>query len=213
MKSLYVAILVLAMVTTVVQAGDLVIGADVSRSNPLVSHAPFAKAVAERLSKKVRTLEYGEWVHLKTFGDGGIQHIEDKSLQITRRMSPQQAASRVADAIRGFPSSGQGEGSTNLLGFLENNRFDCDTEGAAVWLLTDAIEQSAEVNGNDLLLGKPLPAPFAKPLDGCDVVIIGLGRIGDGGTLPRSQLHALQTTWTDWLNKAGARSVEILVNP
>ncbi|CAA0099535.1 Uncharacterised protein [Halioglobus japonicus] len=196
-----------------VHAGDLVIGADVSASVALVSSQDYADAVAQQVYRKVITMEYGDRVVLKTLGDGGIQHVKGQSLQITRQMPPQRAASQVAAAIRDFPNRGQSESSTNVLGFLENNRFDCTSEGAAVWLLTDAIEQSAEVSGNALLQGKPLPAPFAQTLEGCEVVMIGVGRLAGGGTLPRSQLQALKTAWTDWLTLAGATTITLQVNP
>ena len=213
MKIFAVLILALTLIAATVQAGNLTLGADVSASNPLVASTTYADAVAERISGKINGLEYGDRISLKTFGNGGIEHIKDKSLRISRQMPPQKAATLVVGVIKAFPRQHKGENSTNILAFLENGHFACDKDGSALWLLTDGIEHSIDFNGNDLLKGKKLPDPYEKALEGCEVVMIGVGRLPSGGRLPRNQIHILKTAWTQWLKKAGAASVQILVDP
>ena len=193
-------------------AGDLTIGADVSASNPMVASAEFAQVLASRLYKEVLKMEYGERIELRTFGSTDIAHVKGKSMVISRRTPPETAAERVRNKIQSFAGK-PADGSTNLLSFIENGRFHCDKPNSQLWLLTDGIEHSVDFDGNDLLAGKKLPKPFGKPLEGCEVVMIGVGRVSDGGRLPLTQIRTLKMAWSEWLSLAGASSVRIEIDP
>ena len=158
-------------------------------------------------------MQLGDRVYFKTFGDGNTNHLQGEPLTISHRMRPEKAAGLVKNRISRLPATTHGEGSTNIIAFLENSYFDCSKEGSALWLLTDGIEFSIDFDGKELLKGKKLPAPYKQTLQGCDVVMIGVGRLSNGARLPREQIHHLNSAWIEWLNAAGAKSVEMLVDP
>lgn len=190
------------------------LGPDASISNPLVANQDYADAVAEALRAHIRqNMTYGDRITLQSFGDGTPRHLKAKRLIITRREQPEKAAAKVAGELKSYPKKGIKDTSTNIMGFVENNRFECSAPGSMVMILSDGIESSQDFDDKDLLAGKKLPPPYGQTLKGCAVVMIGIGRRSDGSRLPRNQIHHLKTIWTDWLKRAGASSVELRVNP
>jgi hypothetical protein len=196
-----------------VLAGNLYITPDISGTAPAISSQEFASASAEILKEHIQDMNFGDKITYKTLGNDKIHHSKSDSLIISKRNRPENAAEKVAARIESLPQSKKGEGSTNILSYFENNRFDCSRDNSAVWLLTDGIENSQDFSATDLLKDKKLPEPFEQTLEGCAVVMIGVGRLADGNKLPRKQIQILKKTWTEWLTKAGAVSVDIRVNP
>lgn len=210
LKSLAVAMSLLASGTCL--GGDLVIGADASVSNPLMGSAVFAKEAGKAIRKKILTLEFGDTITFTSFGDGRTDHIQEKSLQLSRRMPARQAAELVEGEIRNFSKNREGDGETHMLSFFEDRNFGCDKPGTEIYVIGDAIENSDALNSQQLVQGKALPKPFTQNLKGCAVTIIGAGLQGDR-PLSREMRQNIYKVWTDWLTLAGATRVTIQVNP
>lgn len=191
---------------------DIIIAADTSLGNPIMSSAVFAEEAAKRARAKISTLGFGERVTITTFGDGRIAHIKEKSLQVSRRLPAPKAAELVVGQIRSFATSHKPDGSTHILAFFEEREFNCEANNTEIWVLSDAVENSATYSGDKILKGKSLPKPFEKNLEGCKVVMIGAGLVGDR-SLPRQQIQNIKAVWKKWLAQAGANDVTISVNP
>lgn len=191
---------------------DLVIAADTSQGNPMMSSLEFAEQAAQSVHDHILTMEKGDTITFTTFGDGGIKHGKEISLQISRRLPETEAAKLAKAKVKTFAKSRDPEGSTHLLSFFEIRNFDCKNTGADLFVLSDAIENSETYSGDKILEGKALPKPFKQNLKGCRVTIIGAGLNGDR-ELPRDQRFNIETVWTDWLKLAGVSDITILTNP
>lgn len=188
----------------------VVIGLDLSRSNPLVKSKEYAASAAGVVAQQIGDLPLGSLVMLRTFGsyDG-----QSNSLRIDRSISnegderPAAVGALVREIIASVPSlvrSGRLEtqNSTNVVAFLENmsDFVDCKEMDAVVILVSDGIESSeyAELDR----AGEHLPKP-SKIYRGCkELQIIGLGQ----GQKSPSVTERLREEWEKWAKAAGFRS-------
>ena len=200
MKSTLV-ISLLCLLTNTVSAKTLSIGIDLSGSNPLLSHEIFAYAAADYLSSEVLKLETGDTVNIKTFGAReNAVNVVMSSFTISRRVSANQIAESLTQFIRSIPEqNGISQASTNLIAYLEfTSGFQCES-GGQVLVITDGLESSSLIGGNDLLSGKKgLPEPQID-LSGCDITFFGLG----AGWEPQS-IRIVRGAWQKWADQAGA---------
>ena len=209
---LYAVIFALAA-TLPAQAKTLSIVIDQSVSNPLVLDKAYAKMVARYAQAQISTLQLGDWLHIRHFGDRSAAHFLSEKIRITRGMRADKAAAMVAGFIASLPSKQlQGQRQTNIIAVLEFGQFDCDKK-SRVLLLTDGIESSALMNERDLLSGnKPLPPPDEKFLSGCEVTMMGVGQSIDGSLTPQAVKH-LRAAWTAWMKQAGASPFTVIIDP
>lgn len=184
----------------------IVVGLDLSRSNPLVADPDFAAKVAARISAIVAKLGFRSEVHVRTFGnyDASSNDFYFDAVLSTRER-PQQVAAEIQKLIAGTPllvKSGKwrAQNNTNLLAFLDNvsQSVGCTGMPTTIVLASDGIEDSeyarlARANSH-------LPAPDGKPFAGCaELQILGLGQ----GTRSPVETVRLRREWTGWAKAAG----------
>lgn len=187
----------------------LVIGIDLSQSNPIVDDAQFAKKLADRVSETITGMGFASEVHVRTFGSyetSANNFHYDAVLSIHQR--PEDVAAEVAKLITSTPALVEkgvwrAQAKTNILAFLDNasQSFGCAGMPTTIVLLSDGIEDSeyahlAHANAE-------LPAPADRPFKGCsELQILGLGQ----GQESPEKTRQLRATWTRWAHDAGFAS-------
>ena len=184
----------------------IVIGLDLSRSNPLIADPAFASRVAARVAGIVRKLGFASEVHVRTFGNYDAtsnNFAYDAVLSVRRR--PANVAADIERLIAGTPllvKSGRfhAQENTNILAFLDNvsQSIGCAGMPTTIVLASDGIEDSdyARLTRAD----SHLPPPEGRPFKGCaEMEILGLG---EGTRSPRITTH-LRAEWSDWARSAG----------
>jgi hypothetical protein len=184
----------------------LVIGIDISKSNPLVDNAPFAAKVAARVSNIVRGLGMASEVHVRTFGsyDASSNNFYYDAL-ISARNRPEAVAAEIRKLIAGTPllvKSGKwrSQENTNILAFLDNisQSIGCGGMPTTVVLASDGIEDSEYVRLQRS--SAHLPPPEGHPFRGCaEMQILGIGQ----GTDSPVVTTRLRGEWARWAAAAG----------
>ncbi|HEX4303534.1 MAG TPA: hypothetical protein VHZ78_12135 [Rhizomicrobium sp.] len=184
----------------------IVIGIDISKSNPLVDNPAFAEKVAARVSNIVRGLGMASEVHVRTFGsyDASSNNFYYDAL-ISARNRPEAVAAEIHKLIAGTPllvSSGKwrSQENTNILAFLDNvsQSIGCGGMSTTVVLASDGIEDSEYVRLQHP--GAHLPTPDGKPFRGCaEMEILGIGQ----GTDSPVVTTRLRGEWSRWATAAG----------
>ncbi|MEJ0043765.1 MAG: hypothetical protein WDM81_16775 [Rhizomicrobium sp.] len=191
---------------TVLRPTRLVIGLDISKSNPLVDDSAFAAKVAARVASAVRGLRMASEVHVRTFGSydaASNDFYYDAVISVRNR--PEHVAAEVQKLIAGTPylvKSGKwrSQSNTNILAFLDNvsQSIGCGGMPTTVVLASDGIEDSEYVRLQGA--GAHLPAPAGRPFRGCaEMQILGLGQ----GTHSPMVTTRLRGEWTRWAAAAG----------
>lgn len=192
-------------------AKTLTIGIDISGSNPVVSSPEFAKVAAQHVKRKVSALQLGDVVEIRPIGDRSMANFKVERIQINRRNRADKVSDMVARYVGSLPTRNFAGGSaSNILSFLEFGQFKC-ADKSAIFLLTDGIENSQYISGQDFILGKPFPAPETNYLAGCEVTMLGIGQ-NVGGEIPPLILRNMLTTWKTYMQTAGATFTPV-VNP
>jgi len=186
----------------------IVIGLDLSKSNPLIADPEFAAKVAARVADVVRGLGFASEVHVRTFGsyDASANNFHYDAL-LTVRERPETVAADVQRLISGTPSlvqrgRWQAQNRTNILAFLDNmsQSIGCARMPTTVILLSDGIEDSEYAR-----LDYPrshLPEPDGRPFAGCtELQILGIGQ----GTRSPGKTVRLREEWARWAQEAGFR--------
>lgn len=192
-------------------AQRIVIGIDLSKSNPLIDDADFAAKVAARVADAVRGLGFASEVHVRTFGsyDASSNNFHyDVMISVHNR--PEAVAAEVQKLLAGTPllverGRWRGQGRTNILAFLDNvsQSIGCSGLPTTVILASDGIEDSEYAHLEDL--DARLPRPDGRPFAGCaELQILGLGV---GTNSPRHTVH-LRQEWSGWARAAGFRRFE-----
>lgn len=185
----------------------LVIGLDLSKSNPLVQSESYAQSAADLVETEIQDLPLASIVMLRTFG---AYSAASNNLKIDRRLSvdgderPEAVASLMSDIIAGVPKlvrdgTLEAQDTTNIVSFLESmSQFvDCSETDTRVVLISDGIEDSEYAHLADP--GETLPAP-GRIYAGCsELEIVGLGQ---GQKDPR-MTQRLRSTWRAWAKSAG----------
>ena len=185
----------------------LVIGLDLSKSNPLVTSDTFAAQVAARLAEDIRDLPVRSKVTVRSFGvyDTGSNALRIDQV-ISARARPDDVAEGIQALVANLPrlvAEGklQAQMKTNIVPFLEtmSGSVDCSTPTKIV-LLTDGAEDSEL--GKLTRTGGRLPAPRAGVFGGCDeLLMLGIGRGFDSP----ATTSRFRTAWTGWAEGAGFR--------
>ncbi|MBI1328929.1 MAG: hypothetical protein GC166_03385 [Alphaproteobacteria bacterium] len=184
----------------------IIIGLDLSKSNPLVEDKAFAAKVAARISDRVRKLGFRSEVHIRTLGNfdassNGFYY--DTVLSIKSR--PAEVAADVQKLIAGTPmlvakGKWKAQATTNIIAFLDNvsNSIGCGGMKTTIILASDGIEDSEYAH---LASSRAhLPDPDGKPFKGCaELQILGVGQ----GTRSPIEAVRLRKEWTGWARNAG----------
>lgn len=184
----------------------IVIGLDISRSNPLVTDPAFAAKVGTRIADQIAKLGFASEVHVRTLGNydaSSNAFYYDAILSVRNR--PENVAAEVERLVSGTPllvkrGKWKAQGHTNILAFLDNAResIGCDGMPTIIILASDGIEDSeyahlARRNSH-------LPTPDGKEFAGCTALeILGLGQ----GTRSPIETVRLRKEWTGWAKAAG----------
>jgi len=184
----------------------IIIGLDISKSNPLVDDPAFAAKVGARIANIVRGLGFASEVHVRTFGsyDASSNNFYYDAL-ISTRNRPEHAGDEIQRLISGTPQlvkSGKWKSQTrtNILAFLDNisQSIGCRGLPTTVILASDGVEDSEYVRLQNR--GAILPAPTGKPFRGCaEMQILGIGQ-GMNSPMTTTRLRA---EWMRWAVSAG----------
>jgi hypothetical protein len=183
----------------------VIIGLDLSKSNPLIDDPAFAARVGQRIAAIVRNLGFASEVHIRTFGSYDPSSNNwgyDTVLSVRAR--PDQVAAEIQKLIAGTPrlvASGRwrSQQKTNILAFLDNSvrAFGCGGMPTTIILASDGIEDSEYAR---LAHGDNLPTPDRRLYRGCTkLAIYG---IGQGTGSPVLTAH-LRSQWDIWARTAG----------
>lgn len=184
----------------------LVIGLDMSASNPLVKDDTYAGRVADRVKPTIASLPLRSVVLVRTFG---VYDASSNVLRIDEVMSARAKPDEFAEGIHKLISSipelvRKGklnqQMKTNIVPFLMTmvRAVDCDENPTTFVLLTDGVEDS-EV-GRLTRTGGSLPKPSKQLFGNCEeLFIFGLGQ----GLNSPTATEKLRNTWAKWAEAAG----------
>lgn len=188
----------------------LVIGLDLSRSNPLIADPGFAARVADRIATDVSHLGFASEVHIRTFGNyDPDSNTFAYDVVLSVRARPEAVAQEVRKLIANTPylvrtGKWRAQKNTNIIAFLDNvaHGIGCQGMPTTVILASDGIEDSGYAR---LDRGDSLPAPEGHPFEGCHAFdIYGLGQ-GTGSPKTTTRLRA---EWSRWSRAAGFAEFE-----
>ena len=184
----------------------LIIGLDLSLSNPLIADPAFAAKVAQRIANEVGRLGFGSEVHVRTFGNyDATSNTFAYDTVLSVRDRPQNVAADVARLIAATPAlvregKWRAQQNTNILAFLDNlsRSPGCGGMPTTILLATDGIE---DLSYADLdRASSHLPLPDGHPFRGCaGLQILGLGQ----GTRSPRETTRLRSEWQGWAAAAG----------
>jgi hypothetical protein len=184
----------------------IIIGIDLSKSNPLIDNPAFATKVAQRIASQIRNLGFASEVHVRTFGnfDASSNTFAFDSM-ISTHARPENVAAEIEKLISGTPllvehGKWMAQNNTNIVAFLDNVvlSIGCSGMPTTVILASDGIEDSeyARLTEED----SRLPPPEGRPFRGCsELQILGVGQ----GTRSPVETVRLRTQWTRWAQAAG----------
>ena len=187
-------------------AQRIVIGLDLSRSNPLIGNPQYAAKVAVRIAGVVARLGFASEVHVRTFGSfDATSNPFYFDTMISARSRPDAVASEIERLVAGTPElvaigKWKAQGRTNILAFLDNvSRSEgCSGLPTTIILATDGIEDSQFARLDDPQ--DHLPPSDGKPFAGCAALqILGMGE----GTRSPIKTARLRAEWTRWAHDAG----------
>lgn len=186
----------------------VLVGLDLSQSNPLVRDDDFARRVAERIRPIIAALPPRSRVLLRSFGSYNGEANNSITLDVViapKTARAEDIAGIVAQVITTIPKrirerKLQAQPYTNIVPFLQNMSrvLNCTKEEAYVILATDGVEDSQLTNlkNRNATLPQLSNAPFA----GCqEMQILGIGR---GMNSPRDT-ERLIVLWREWATRAG----------
>ena len=199
-------------------APRLVIGLDLSVSNPLVEDANFALKLAERVADEIEDLPVRSTVMIRTFGDNDATA---NTLQIdevvTARNKPERIAESVGVLIAQVPSlvaqeKLQAQQSTNILAFLQtmvDAIGECKTPTTFI-LLSDGLEDSEYArlsNPDDTLPSVDMRPPKDRRYKCNELQILGLGQ----GLQKFEDIEHLRGRWETWALSGSDRPFKTFV--
>jgi hypothetical protein len=188
------------------QPKRIIIGLDISRSNPLIDDRDFAAKVALRISNMVGDMGFASEVHVRTFGSyDASQNNFYFDAVLSTRARPENVAAEIQKLIAGVPSLVERgrfhpQQRTNIIAFLDNvnESIGCRRMPTTIVLATDGIEDSEYAHLDDA--DDHLPAPDGHAFRNCaSLQILGIGQ----GTHSPKKAARLRHEWERWADAAG----------
>jgi hypothetical protein len=189
----------------------IVIGIDLSMSNPLIHDDAFASRVASRITPMIANLAPHSRVYLRSFGAYNSSANAPLTLDVTiapKTARAEDTANLIGTVLAGVPQMvRQGrvraQATTNIVPFLLNMAkvVDCRAMPTHVILASDGVEDSqvAKLKRRSATL----PSPQVAPFPGCeDLTILGIGR----GLNSPGDTERLRSEWQSWAQAAGFRN-------
>lgn len=188
------------------QPQRIIIGLDISKSNPLIDNPDFAAKVGAKIADIVGRLGFASEVHVRTFGTYDASQNDfayDAVLSVRNR--PENVAAEIQKLVSGTPMLVERgrfhpQDYTNILGFLDNahESLGCSGMPTTILLASDGIEDSEYAHLDDP--NSHLPAPDGRPYRGCvKLEILGIGQ----GTRSPTKTMRLRSEWERWAHQAG----------
>lgn len=188
----------------------VVIGIDLSTSNPLIRDESFAGRVAARIQPIIAGLAPRSRVLLRSFGSYNSSANNALTLDIIiapKTARAEEMATLIGTVISNVPKMVkqgriQVQNSTNIVPFLLNisKNVDCRAMPVHVILASDGVEDSQVANL--ARRNSTLPAPPSAPFPGCEeLMILGIGR----GLNSPGDTERLFGEWQYWSQAAGFR--------
>jgi hypothetical protein len=183
----------------------VIVGLDLSSSNPLVDDTAYARKAGQRVKKDFETLAFRSEVRIRTFGayDSSSNPFSFDAT-VSTRQRPEVLARDMQTFISNIPMLvRQGklktQPNTNILAFLEELSLntDCKSLPTQVILVTDGVEDSEYVRlkYRDAKLPKP-----KKIFRGChELQMLGIGR----GVNSVKETNRIRAEWKKWAKSAG----------
>jgi hypothetical protein len=187
----------------------LIIGLDISKSNPLIDKPDFAAKVGAKIGDMVRQMGFASEVHVRTFGSyDAAQNNFAFDTVLSVRSRPENVGAEVEKLVAGVPvlverGKFHPQNYTNILGFLDNMResVGCDGMPTTIVLASDGIEDSEYARLDKDSAHLPLPAE--KQFGRCESLqIFGIGQ----GTRSPKKTARLRDEWERWAHAAGFHS-------
>lgn len=184
----------------------VIIGLDISKSNPLIDKPDFAAKVGAKIADIVSHMGFASEVHVRTFGSyDAAQNDFAFDAVLSVRDRPENVAAEIDRLVAGTPmlvARGRfhPQNYTNILGFLDNalESFGCSGMPTIIVLASDGIEDSEYAHLDDP--DSHLPSPEGAPYRGCtELEILGIGQ----GTRSPTKTMRLRTEWAHWAQSAG----------
>jgi hypothetical protein len=222
LSTLFLALMCAASSVSAVQADDyyygttspprtVIVGVDLSTSNPLIVDEAFAAKVAARIGPMINGLAPRSRVVLRSFGsyDSSANATFNLDILIAPKTArAEDIAQLVTQVVAGVPQlvrrgKLRAQNATNIIAFLENMAatVDCRTQSATVILASDGVEDSKLANLSRG--GGSLPPPSRPIFAGCDqLIIFGLAQ----GLHDPRQTQRLRDEWSAWSQAAGFKS-------
>ncbi|MDP1625727.1 hypothetical protein [Parvibaculum sp.] len=184
----------------------VVVGLDISKSNPLVEDPAYAARVAKRLTAEIDKLPVRSRLMVRTFGayDSSANPLKIDEV-ISARARPETVAEGVSALVAAMPQlvkegKLQAQDWTYIVSFMEtmSQQVDCSAGDVRFILLTDGIEDSTIAR---MQRGASLPKP--EPIfAGCgELLMLGVGQGGGSPAVTRR----VQEQWAGWAEAAGFR--------
>jgi len=184
----------------------IIVGIDLSRSNPLIDEPGFAAKVGRRVAAEIASLGFASEVHVRTFGSfDSSSNTFAYDQVISTHARPDYVAAEVERLVAGTPAlvergKWRSQGTTNIIAFLDNVvlSIGCDEMPTTVILASDGVEDSEYARLERSR--STLPAPEGRPFHGCaELQILGIGQ----GTHSPSETDRLRAQWAGWSRAAG----------
>jgi hypothetical protein len=189
----------------------IVIGIDLSSSNPLIRDSAFAAKVGQRIRPMIAGLAPHSRVLLRSFGaynSNANAPLSHDFVIAPKTARAEDMATFLSTLVAGIPhmvrkGTLQPQNATNIVPFLVNMSkiVDCRAMPTHVILASDGVEDSQVAN----LKGRngTLPAPPSAPFPGCEELqILGIGR----GLNSPADTERLRGEWQYWSQAAGFRN-------
>jgi hypothetical protein len=189
----------------------IVIGIDLSMSNPLIHDDMFASKVANRITPVIANLAPRSRVVLRSFGAYNSSANAPLTLDIViapKTARAEDMATLIGNVLAGVPQMVrqgrvQAQATTNIVPFLLNMAkvVDCRAMPTHIILASDGVEDSqvAKLKRRSATL----PSPQVAPFPGCeDLTILGIGR----GLNSPGDTERLRSEWQAWAMAAGFRN-------
>ncbi|MFN4354235.1 hypothetical protein [Parvibaculum sp.] len=182
----------------------VVIGLDLSKSNPLIDDPAYAARAAQRLTGEIDKLPVRSRIMVRTFGayDSSANPLKVDEV-ISARARPETVADGVGALVAALPQlvkdgKLKAQDWTYIVSFMEtmSHQVDCAAGDVRFILLTDGIEDSTVAR---MPRGASLPKP--EPVfAGCGELLM-LG-IGQGAGSPAATKR-IRDQWENWASAAG----------
>ena len=198
-----------------VEIKRLVVGLDLSASNPLVEDDGYAARVGERIARDILGMDFQSELKIRTFGafdERNNPFAYDGQVKATYRR--EQMAKDAHQLISNVPNLGRAgklrsQNQTNIIGFMQELSYHMSCKKGqpktTVVLVTDGIEDSEFarlINRNS-----KLPAPSSKIFKGChELQILGIGR----GLGSPTAVERIRSEWGAWADAAGFKNFRAL---